>query len=64
MGNESCVPFSRRKNLYKCFSRHTVTQLEDSLLNAETREEKTFYRTLLNLKLQLAQEKVVGEELL
>ncbi len=64
MSNDTCTTFARRKNLYKCFSRHTVLQLEDSLLNAATREEKIFYRTLLNLKLQLEQEKIIGEDLL
>ncbi|MDD6266072.1 MAG: hypothetical protein PUB34_07225 [Clostridia bacterium] len=50
--------------LYERFSKATTRDLEKSLLLAKTREEKIFYRKLLNLKLQLEQEKVIGEKLL
>ena len=50
-------------SLYLSFSQSTVTDLEAALLIASSREEKAFYRALINLKLQLDQEKVVGEKL-
>ena len=53
----------RKRNLYKCFTDTTVDEFEDRLIEADTREEKAFYRTLLNLKLQLEQEKIIGEPL-
>lgn len=53
----------RKRNFYKCFSETTVDELENRLIEADTREEKAFYRTLLNLKLQLEQEKIIGETL-
>lgn len=52
------------KNLYEEFQRHSFKELEKLLLNSETREEKAFYRALLNLKLQIEQEKIVGEILI
>jgi len=51
-------------DMFALFSRTTFGELESLLLRAETRDSKAFYRALLNLKLQIAQEKVVGEELL
>jgi hypothetical protein len=57
-------PIRRRKrNLYKCFMEITADEFEDRLIESDSREEKAFYRTLLNLKLQLEQEKIVGEPL-
>ncbi|MDD4772649.1 MAG: hypothetical protein PHZ09_03500 [Eubacteriales bacterium] len=53
----------RKRNFYKCFSDTTVDELESRLIEAATREEKAFYRSMLNLKLQLEQEKIVGEML-
>lgn len=53
----------RKRNLYKCFTDTKVDEFEDRLIEADTREEKAFYRTLLNLKLQLEQEKIIGEPL-
>ncbi|MGI6742641.1 MAG: hypothetical protein ACOX4O_03160 [Eubacteriales bacterium] len=51
-------------DMFALFSRTTFGELESLLLRAESRDSKAFYRALLNLKLQIAQEKVVGEELL
>ena len=53
-----------RGELYERFKKMTTRDLEERLLAASTREEKIFYRKLLNLKLQLEQEKVIGELLL
>ncbi len=50
--------------LFSLFSRATISDLEKRLSESEDREEKIFLRALINLKLQLAQEKVVGEMLL
>ena len=51
-------------SLYESFKKFTFKDLERFLLEAETREEKAFYRVLLNLKLQIEQEKIVGEILI
>ena len=51
-------------DLYLKFSQTSTKELEQCLLTGATREEKIFYRKLLNLKLQLEQEKVIGELLL
>lgn len=50
--------------IYEQFECASFAELEELLLNASTREEKTFYRSLINLKLQVEQEKVIGEVLL
>lgn len=50
--------------LYQTFQQTTITELETRLEESENREEKILLRALINLKLQLAQEKVVGEILL
>ena len=52
------------RELYQQFEYCTFRELEELLLDAHTREEKAFYRSLLNLKLQIAQERVVGEQLI
>ena len=46
------------------FSEITIKELEGLLQNAKTREEKALFRALLNLKIQLRQEEVIGEVLL
>lgn len=51
------------RDLYLKFEYCSFRDLEELLLNARSREEKAFYRSLLNLKLQIAQERVVGERL-
>ena len=50
--------------LYDRFCAYSFIELEQLLRRAETREERAFYRSLLNLKLQIEQEKVIGEVLL
>mgnify|MGYP002520891626 FL=1 len=50
--------------LYQLFTQMTMAQLEDALLSCRAREEKAFYRALLNLKLQIEQERVIDEVLL
>ena len=54
----------RLAELYPLFEAASIPELEAMLARAETREEKILWRSLLNLKFQLAQEKVVGEKLL
>ena len=51
------------RELYLKFEFCTFRELEELLLAAHSHEEKAFYRALLNLKLQIAQERVVGEQL-
>lgn len=64
MRNTMKENISDASNLYKQFSQTSIFALEDRLEKSTDREEKIFLRELINLKLQLAQEKVVGEILL
>ena len=50
--------------MFERFEAVSFEELESRQIKAQTREERIFYRTVLNLKLQLEQEKVIGEELL
>ena len=50
--------------MYERFETASFEDLETRHIKAKTREERIFYRTILNLKLQIEQEKVIGEELL
>lgn len=59
MANENRL----NRELYLKFEYCSFRELEELLLDAHSREEKAFYRSLLNLKLQIAQERVVGEKL-
>jgi len=52
------------RELYIKFENCSFRELEELLLDAHSLEEKAFYRSLLNLKLQIAQQRVVGEQLL
>ena len=52
------------KSLFEGFSEITIAELEKKISASKSREETIFYRNMLNLKLQLAQEKIVGERLL
>ncbi len=51
------------RELYLKFEYCSFRELEELLLAAHSHEEKAFYRSLLNLKLQIAQERIVGEQL-
>ena len=51
-------------DLYRLFEAYTVKDLEALLLEARDHDEKAFYRALLNLKLQISQEKLIGKVLL
>ena len=55
---------SSERSLYEGFLSCSVSELEGHILSAESREERIFYRTLLNLRLRLDQEKIVGKSLL
>lgn len=52
------------KELFSLFMQETLKTLQEKLLGAPTRDEKLFYRTLFDLKLQLSQEKRIGKVLL
>ena len=54
----------KNESLYQLFKNASVGELEEQLAVTADREEKIFLRALINLKLQLAQEKIVGEMLL
>ena len=51
-------------SMFEEFLQYTITELEELLNSAANREESLFYQRLLALKMGLAQEKVVGMELL
>ncbi len=51
-------------DMYKNFLDITIAEMEKKLSSAAPREEKIFCRAMINLKLQLSQEKIVGEILL
>lgn len=52
------------KALTALFEELTVTELEGAILASSERNEKTLFRTLLNLKMQIDQEKVINQTLL
>ena len=52
------------QTLFQSFISYSITELKELLTNASERDEVLFYQRMIALKLGLAQEKVVGEELL
>ena len=52
------------KSISSLFASLTIAELEDALMLASDRNEKILYRTLLNLKMQLDQEKIINQTLL
>jgi hypothetical protein len=52
------------KDIYSSFTEISVSELENAIVAANDRDEKVLYRTLLNLKLQLDQEKIINQTLL
>lgn len=62
---EAPLPVSERlKDIYTSFSEISVSELENAIVMATDRDEKVLYRTLLNLRLQLDQEKIINQTLL
>lgn len=59
MSNSSISP----AEIYQLFEKLSLKELENSIISAANSEEKNFYRTLFNLKLQLEQEKVIDQPL-
>ena len=55
---------TKNRNLFHEFAQYSISEIEEMLRNAADREEMLFYQRLLALKMGLAQEKVVGKELL
>ena len=54
----------RLKGIYASFSELSVSELENAIVMTSDRNEKILYRTLLNLKMQLDQEKIINQTLL
>ena len=52
------------QTMFQMFATHSVFELKELLAKATDRKEILFYQRLLSLKLGLAQEQVVGKELL
>gem|GEM_PF-1221265 len=53
-----------KQALFQSFISYSITELKDLLKKASERDEVLFYQRMIALKLGLAQEKVVGKELL
>jgi len=53
-----------KQSMFQIFASHSVSELKELLTDAADREEILFYQRLISLKLGLAQERVVGKELL
>lgn len=51
------------RDMYEIFCKATIKDIENALLITKDSEQRAFYRKILNLKLQMEQEKVVGERL-
>ena len=52
------------KEMYDTFNEMSISELEEALSSDASREMKIFCRALINLKLQITKEKIVGEILL
>ncbi len=55
---------TEKDTLYSLFEAYSIAELENKIALSATREEKVFYRALINLKMQFAQERIIGEKLL
>ena len=55
---------NEKKFTFADFENLRLGEMEERLMLSTSREEKAFWRTLINLKLQLWQERTVGEILL
>ena len=53
-----------KQTLFQSFISYSITDLKDLLTKASERDEVLFYQRMIALKLGLAQEKVIGKELL
>ena len=53
-----------KQTIYQIFMSYSISELKELMTEAVDREEILFYQRLLSLKLGLAQEQVVGRELL
>ena len=53
-----------KQTMFQIFISHSIVELKELLAKATDRKEILFYQRLLALKLGLAQEQVVGKELL
>ena len=53
-----------KQTMFQIFVSYSITELKELLADATDREEILFYQRLISLKLGLAQEQVVGKELL
>lgn len=54
----------RLKAIHENFNSLEIDELEGALLVCTDRNEKVLYRTLLNLKMQIDQEKIINQTLL
>ena len=51
-------------DLFKIFSEYSTNELEERKSKSQTKDERKFYTKILDIKLQLAQEKLLNKELL
>ena len=52
------------QTLFQSFISYSIIELKELLTKASERDEMLFYQRMIALKLGLAQEKIVGKELL
>lgn len=50
--------------MFEDFEKITISDLEEEMAKTNSRETKIFCRAIINLKLQMTQEKIIGEALL
>jgi len=53
-----------KQTMFEAFIAYSIAELKELLTKATERDEVLFYHRLIALKLGLAQEKVIGKELL
>ena len=51
-------------DLFEIFSEYSTNELEEKKSKSKTKDERKFYTKILDIKLQLAQEKLLNMELL
>ncbi|MCL2158462.1 MAG: hypothetical protein FWH48_03550 [Oscillospiraceae bacterium] len=51
-------------DLFEIFSEYSTNELEEKKSQSKTKDERKFYTKILDIKLQLAQEKLLNMDLL
>ena len=54
----------KTSDLFEIFSEYSTGELEEKKSKSKTKDEQKFYIKILDIKLQLAQEKILNKELI